>query len=304
MLNIYFLSGKITSLEKKFIDYEKLKKIVESKTFEEFVNLLEGSFFKLSSNISNPEDIIKFFENERMKMIEEIEKTFDIEIKKFFLLKYDYFNLANLIKGKEIFSPYGTINFYNLKEAFEKNDFSKIPEFLNDTFKIIKTKNSVEEKLLFIKNDYYEKIYKIAEIISKFIKNYVRIEIDFANLRTYLNKKMAGKKIEISDLIKNGKIKREIFLDEGKLWEKLKLEYKKVQTPLNEENIEVERYGTVIDYIKKGRVKPDTVDKLISFYIAKEIEIENLQRISLSKFYKQEEDFLKKIFIPPYQYRE
>mgnify|MGYP001396212068 CR=1 FL=1 len=53
MLDIYFLSGKISSFEKKFIDYEKMKRIIECKTFEEFIVLLEGTFYKLPSGISN-----------------------------------------------------------------------------------------------------------------------------------------------------------------------------------------------------------------------------------------------------------
>lgn len=304
MLDIYFLSGKINSLEKKFIESEKLKKIVESKTFEEFVNILEGSFFKIPSHIANPDEIFKFFENERMKLVEEIEEINDEKIIIFFLLKYDYYNLSLLIENKDDFSFYGTLNFYTLKYAFEKNDLSKIPEYLKEGFLICKSKNSIEEKLLFLKNSFYKKIYEIAEILSEFIKNYVRIEIDFANVQNYLNRKLHDKKTDIRDFIKGGFIKPEKFLDETSLLESISLKYKNLELPLNEENIEKERYKILIKYLKEGRIKPYGIDKIISFYLAREIELENLQRIAISKFYRVSESFLNKILIPPYQYKE
>ncbi|HOM27703.1 MAG TPA: V-type ATPase subunit [bacterium] len=304
MLDIYFLSGKINSLEKKFIDGEKLKKIVESKTFEEFVNILEGSFFKIPSNLSSTDEIFKIFENERLKLIEEINKINDEKIIIFFLLKYDYYNLSLLVENKDDFSPYGILNFYILKYAFEKNDFSKIPEVLQEGFAICKSKISLEEKLISLKNSYFEKIYCIANEISEFTRNYIKIEIDFANIQNYLNKKLNEKKIYIDDFIKKGFIKRENFLDDAGLWEAISLKYKKIEIPLNEETVERERYKVLIEYLKEGRVKPYGIDKIISFYKAREIEIENLQKLTISKFYRESEVFLKKIIIPPYQYRE
>lgn len=303
MLDIYFLSGRISSLEKKFIDYERLKKIIESKTFEEFINLLDGTFYKFPV-VSNLEEILKFFENERLKIVKEIRETFEDEILDFFLLKYDYYNLAVIVEGKESYSFYGTVNFYKLKEGYEKNDLSVIPEILIDAFRIIKSKEAIDEKLLLLKIDYYRKIYKIAESISEFLKNYVKIEIDFANIETYLNKVLYEKRIEGKDIIENGEIKKEKFFDDEKFWQKLKTKYKKIKLPLNEKNFEIEKYIALMDYLKEGRIKPYGIDKIISFYIAREIEIENLKKITISKFYRQDEDFIKSIMMPIYQYKK
>jgi vacuolar-type H+-ATPase subunit C/Vma6 len=60
----------------------------------------------------------------------------------------------------------------------------------------------------------------------------------------------------------------------------------------------------LIEFLKIGRIKPYGIDKIISFYKAREIEIENMQKIAISKFYRESEDFLKKISFPLYQYRE
>ena len=302
MLDIYFLSGKINSLEKKFIDYEKCEKLIESKTIEEFVNLIEGTFFKLPSHIMKVEEIFEFFENERIKLLEEIKKIFDGKFLYFFLLKYDYNNLANLIENKNNFFICGITDFYILKDAYINNNFSKIPEIFKDIIIKIKSQNQVEEKLLTLKIDYYEKIYEISKKISDFINGYVKIEIDFANLGTYLNLKLFEKKIEVEKFIKSGKIKRESFLDEEKLKKSFFSVYKN-QLILSEEEIEMERYKMVIDYLKYARIKADGIDKIVSFYLAREIEIENLQRLTISKFYKQDENFLRKIMIKPYQYK-
>ncbi|MGB9677665.1 MAG: V-type ATPase subunit, partial [Candidatus Ratteibacteria bacterium] len=261
MLDIYFLSGKINSLEKKFINSEKLKKIIESKTFEEFINILEDSFFKIP-HLSSCSEIFDFFENERMKLYEEIKKIGDDRIINFFSLKYDYYNFSLLVENKDNFSFYGIINFSTLKYAFEKNDFSKIPEILLEGFAICKSKIPVEEKLLSLKNNYFKKIYEIANDISEFTRNYVKIEIDFANIQTYLNRKLHEKKFYIDDFIKGGSIKIENFLDDISLWDAVSLKYKKIEIPLNEENVERERYKILIEYLKEGRIKPDGIDKI------------------------------------------
>jgi len=303
MNNIYFLSGKIISLEKKFIDGERLKKIIESKTFEEFVNALEGSFFKIPS-VSNASGILNFFESERIKLFEEIRKINDERIINFFSLKYDYYNLSLIVLNKENFSFYGVLKPYTLKYAFEKNDLSKIPDILFESFAICKSKIPLDEKLLYLKNDYFKKIQIIAEKISKFTENYLKIEIDFANIQNYLNRKLSEKKINKNDFIKGGFIRIENFIDEASLWKEISFKYKKIEIPLNEENIERERYKTLIEFLKIGRIKPYGIDKIISFYKAREIEIENMQKIAISKFYRESEDFLKKISFPLYQYRE
>jgi vacuolar-type H+-ATPase subunit C/Vma6 len=302
MLDIYFLSGKINSLEKKFIDYEKCNKLIESKTIEEFINLLEGTFFKFPTSSPKIEEIFKFFENERVKLIEEIIKTFEGEIQSFFILKYDYYNLGILLENKKNYSFYGSVNFYILKEAFENNNFSKIPKILKDTIVKIKRKGEDKEKLLILKNDYYEKMYEISEKISNFINGYVKIEIDFANLNTYLNFKLFEGKVEMAKFIRNGKIKIENFLDEKKLKKSFFSEYGK-ELVLSEEELEIERYKVISYYLKEGRIKPDGIDKIVSFYLAREIEIESLQRLTISKFYGKEEDFLRRIIVPVYQYR-
>ncbi|MCX7916584.1 MAG: V-type ATPase subunit [bacterium] len=303
-MDIYFLSGKINSLEKKFVDYEKIKKILASKTFEEYVNIMEDTFFKIPIHITSPEEILNFFEHERIKLYEEIKKIQDEQINIFFFLKYDYHNLSILLLKKETFSLYGIINFYDLKYAFEKNEIRKIPYFLKEGFEICKSKRSLEEILLGLKNNYYKKIYEIAQNISDYIKNYIKIEIDFENIKTYLNKRLNEERLSINDFASFGFIKKEYFLNDEELWKAIKTNYKGINTTLGEINIEDERYKILIEYLKEGRVKPDGIDKILSFYLAREIEILNLQRITIAKFYKKDESFLKNIILPPFQYKK
>lgn len=303
MADIYTLSGKISSLEKLFITEAHLKKIISAKTFEEFINCLEGTFFSFPS-ISSPDEIFEFFEKEREKLVEEITRNLDEKIRTFFLLKYDYHNLRVLIEGKQEFSYYSILNFYILKKKVEgKIDYSQIPEFLHNAIGIVKSEKKLEEKLLNLKRNYYENLYKIAKGICEFLKNYVKIEIDFANLHIFLNKKLGEIPLKVSDLIDNGNIEREKFLNDEKLRNSLTQIYKGISVPVNEENFEIERYKTLIFYLKNARIIPDGIEKVLSFYIAREIEIENLQRIAIFKFYSQPEDILKKIVIPPYQYK-
>ncbi len=304
MIDIYFLSGRINSLEKKFINEEKLKKILESKTFEEFVGYMEDTFFNFSFLHSiNYDEIVSFFENERLKLIEEIKKNFEFEypIYPFFLLKYDYHNLYIILENKKDFSLYGTVKFYMLQESIEKKDFSKLPEYLISGSRILILNKSLKEKFLLLNKSYYEELFNLAEKISEFVRNYVKIEIDFANLKTYFNSLIFEEKIEKDFLIPNGKIKIEDFLDREKLLKKFNSEYKFLSFPVPE-NLLISKYNAEIRFLKEGRVKPFGIDKIISFYLAREIEIENIFRITLGKFYKFEEVFYKKTYIFPYSY--
>ena len=71
---------------------------------------------------------------------------------------------------------------------------------------------------------------------------------------------------------------------------------------MDEENFEIERYKVIMNYLKKGRVIPYGIETIFSYFVAREIELDLVQRLFTGKFYNVETAILKKWVIPPYQW--
>ncbi|MCD6408460.1 V-type ATPase subunit, partial [bacterium] len=158
-MDILVECGKIKVREKYFLSQVDIDKLIGAKNFNEFISVLEKSFYKIPSGITSSVQIIDFFEKEREKLIDEIEKNTTEEIYTIFTLKYDFHNLKLLAEKKEekqMISLYSRVDYYSLKESVEKKDYRKIPEYLNKSIKILSDEKMVlEEKLLKLKKEYY-----------------------------------------------------------------------------------------------------------------------------------------------------
>jgi len=300
-MDIYSEIGRIKSLEKKFLTLSQLQALIETKSLNEFVSITENSFYKIPPSVLNIGEIYEIFDNERIAIYDEIEKHCP-SLTKIFLLKNDFLNLKIILEGKNDYILPSNIPGQILKMYIEERK-AQIPDFLNESVKILKGENDIEEKLLQLKNEYYNQLYKfLKEFNSRFIINYVKIEIDFANLATFLLKNKKEEKIVPDILIKNGNIKREKFITKENIFNAFKIEYKNIEIPLNEENIEFERYKVVINHIKRGRIISNGIEAIFSYFVAREIELECVQRLFFGKFYNIDENILKKWVIPPYQW--
>lgn len=300
-MDIYSESGRIKSLEKKFLTYQQIQKLIEVKNITEFTAITEKSFYKLSSNITSADEISEFFNKEKENFYKEVEK-YAPSLFKIFLLKNDFFNLKLIAEGKENYVYPGNLPGTILKRSVEERKI-EVPDFLKKGVEIVKGKKDIEEKLLNLKNEYYIQLYNILNSYrSEFIERYGKIEIDFANLSTYILKKRKDEKIIISFLIKGGNIKREKFLQQENLFKSFKSEYKIIKTPVDEENFEIERYKVIMNYLKKGRIIPYGIETIFSYFVAREIELDLIHRLFTGKFYNVETEILKKWAIPPYQW--
>jgi len=157
-MDIYSESGRIKSLEKRFLTYQQIQKLIEVKSLTEFVALTGKSFYKLPSNVSSAEEVSEFFNKERENFYREVEK-YAPSLLKIFLLKNDFFNLKLIAEGKENFVYPGNLPGQILKRSVEERKI-EVPDFLKKGVEIVKGKKDIEEKLLNLKNEYYIQIYK------------------------------------------------------------------------------------------------------------------------------------------------
>ncbi|MCD6408270.1 V-type ATPase subunit, partial [bacterium] len=99
----------------------------------------------------------------------------------------------------------------------------------------------------------------------------------------------------------DGKIPPDFFEEEEKLWKKVFSEYK-MKTPVDTKNFEIEKYRVIMEHIKKARIIPYGIEVIFSYYLAREIELETVERITLGKFYNIETSLMNKWKFSPYQY--
>lgn len=301
-MDIYSESGRVKSLEKKFLTSQQIQRLVEAKNIGEFVSIAEKSFYILPLTVSDIEEIIEYFSKERESFYEEIEKHAP-SLLKVFLIKNDFFNLKLIAEGKEDYIYPGNLPPQILKRSVEEKRI-EVPDFLKKAIIILKMEKDIEEKLLRLKNEYYSQLYNLlTNFNSDFITGWGKIEIDFANLSTFIIKRKKEEKIDKKDFIENGNLKREKFINEEILFKSLKSHYREIKIPVNEENFQIEKYRITMNYIKRGRIIPSGIETVFSYFIAREIEMETVQRLFSGKFYNIEESRIKNWVIPPYQWR-
>ncbi|RKY30841.1 MAG: hypothetical protein DRP67_03705 [Candidatus Omnitrophota bacterium] len=302
MKDIIFESGRIKSLEKKFLSRTDFEKIIDAPDFKSSLSEIEKGFYRLK-DITLCQQIINFFESEREKLIKEIEQTLPENLSNFFKIKYDFHNLKVFlkerfgIKGNEIYSFSGIVDPYSLKYSLENRDFDIIPEILKDTlmeFAEIKSDNP-DTYFSFLRKEYYRIIKNLIEKEKNgFLNGYISIEIDFANISSFLLKKQKD------ELIDGGNIKKEDFYDEKKLWKSVKEFYPYVEVPIKEKDYEKVKKNAIINFLKSSRRIGYGIEVIFSYFSARFIEMENLQRILIGKFYNLPSQILKDWIIDCY----
>ena len=302
MKDIIFESGRIKSLEKKFLSRTDFEKIIDAPDFKSSLSEIEKGFYRLK-DITLCQQIINFFESEREKLIKEIEQTLPENLSNFFKIKYDFHNLKVFlkerfgIKGNEIYSFSGIVDPYSLKYSLENRDFDIMPEILKDTlmeFAEIKSDNP-DTYFSFLRKEYYRIIKNLIEKEKNgFLNGYISIEIDFANISSFLLKKQKD------ELIDGGNIKKEDFYDEKKLWKSVKEFYPYVEVPIKEKDYEKVKKNAIINFLKSSRRIGYGIEVIFSYFSARFIEMENLQRILIGKFYNLPSQILKDWIIDCY----
>ena len=302
-------SGKIKSLEKTFLTLPFLKKLTGTPDIYVFLSELERSFYPLPKTFNNAKEVISFFDAEREKLLQEEKKSLSYELVCFFAMKSDFHNLRVFVKElfgeeqKETYSFSGMVEPFTMKEAFMTGNTARIPVILKKTVREASKLEStnVNDYFLFLQKRYYRISRKLIESQhSEFLNEYIKIETDFINLSTFILKKSCAEKIQKKELLEYGKIRPEKYMEEETLWKSVNSEYPGIKTPMTEENFEKEKDAAIINFLKQARSIPYGIEVIFSYYVAREKEINNLQRLLIGKFYNVPPEILKNWIITPY----
>lgn len=305
------VSGKIKSLEKKFLTAAEIVKLVQAKTFGEFMGMLSGSHYQPPQNISEIEELSGFFENASVLLIEEMRKNLSPALYRYFLLKYDFHNLKiisvmqDTAKAERNYSALSMVDYFTIKEAFQSKNYKDIPAYLKPALSAVSVMQDKEDISIHLKKAYLKTAAGLLKgFDSGFIDDYLRIETDFANISTFIQQDMADTgKGGAEIFIEGGKIRKEKFSAGEILWDAVNSAYKgTVTTPVTAEDYDIERYKALINHIKSGRVFPSGIETIFAYFAGRQIEMDNIRRLAEGKFYNASPDVLTQWVIPPYQY--
>lgn len=310
MDDIIAVSGGIKSLEKKFLATDELARAVQSKSFGEFAGLLANSRYRMPQSPAKAEELTEFFETLTADLVKEMHKNLPVEIYRYFLLRYDYHNLkliaetdADAAKKEKNYAVHSSSDYFTLKSALENNNYKDVPAHLKDALSFISKNREAEGLLLSLKKMYYRTAGELLRgFHSGFIDNCLRIEIDFANISTFIQEKMAGVQAGKDFFIDGGNVKKERFSTEEILWDAVGKQYQKVAVPVTAEGYDIARYTAVMDYVKAGRLVPYGIETVFGYFVGRQAELDNVRRMALGKFYNVDPKILSEWAVPPYQY--
>lgn len=286
-----------------FHDYERL---LDSE-IEQVINLLGEKKYDIS--VKNSQEILFKEEHNLMKQILKLVK--DQELKEYFSLPFDFFNLKYLYKGKmkeENFeglklSSYGVLDKEKLKKLYQGEEIGDLPPVLAQAMKNfnqdLSSKSPFESDLLWdkylhqfyldqsqkLKSDYLFKIHSLKIDLLN-ILNLFRIKSFDKEYKVYEKTFIKGGQLELyvlSDLYKEDSDVIAAKLDYLDYAEKIKkgLEgYKKTGSYSDLEK-ELEEY--FLYYLSQGANRFFGYEGIIAYYWLKANELSNLHLLLTAK---------------------
>ena len=305
-----FSTARVRSVEKNMLTRERAEKMIDAKTTEDALRVLDDINYGYGNEAiasNNYEEVLT----------EEHKKTYDfitsiapeLEYFNMFLFPYDYHNLKVIMKAEylgidasDTLVDTGSIDLKVLKYSVKERDFSAFTENMENALKEIietfpKTNDPQIIDIIFDKYCYNEMLKSAEETKSDFIIDYVRMQIDAINLKTYVRLKKMNKSWDFFTkvFLHGGKIHEQVFIksfDEPfeKFAEQLSAYgFKELFLEGTESLTETGMFTTleklldnkIIEHIKNAKYIPFGIEPLAGYLIAKDNEIK-IARIILA----------------------
>lgn len=305
-----FSTARVRSIEKNMLTRERAEKMIDAKTIEDALRVLDECDYGYGIEPIVPNDYEKLLTDEHKKAYDFI-MTIAPELNyfKMFLYPYDYHNLKVLMKSEYLGIDFssslvdtGSIELKTLKYALKERDFTKLTEIMGKALKEVievfpKTMDPQLIDIIFDKNCYDEMLKSAEQTNSLFIEDYVRLQIDTINIKTHVRLKKMNKSWDFFTkvFIPGGKINEQVFFSNfNEPYEKFSDQlaaygFKEVfllGTQALEETglftlLEKLLDNKIIQYVKDSKYIPFGIEPLASYLIAKDNEIK-IARIILA----------------------
>lgn len=305
-----FSTARVRSVEKNMLTRDRAEKMIDAKTTLDALRVLDDISYGYGGEAIDPNDY-------EMILTEEHKKTYDfitsiapeLDYFNMFLYPYDYHNLKVIMKSEylgidadDALVDTGSIELKMLKYAVKERDFSSLTENMEAALKEIietfpKTNDPQLIDVVFDKYCYEEMLSSAEKTKSDFIIDYIKLQIDAINLKTYVRLKKMKKSWDFFTkvFLRGGKISEQVFIksyDEPfeKFAEQLSAYgFKEIFLEGTESLEETGMFTTLeklldnklIQHIKNAKYVPFGIEPLAGYLIAKDNEIK-IARIILA----------------------
>ncbi|WP_027632343.1 V-type ATP synthase subunit C [Clostridium hydrogeniformans] len=220
--------ARLRVLETRLLNKIKIERMIDSSSALEALKVLqETEYGNLMGNVKRAEDYDDLLREELKRVIS---LAYEITPEKSFVdimtLKYDYHNLKVLLKAKALKSDLdhllmemGTVPLEKLKLSIVSENLKELPDTMREAIEKAQSdfKESMDPQVIDIILDryLYKDILRTAEDTEfDFIKDYVKNNIDFINIKTYIRLKQQKKEAKFFKevFLQGGNLKEEVFI--------------------------------------------------------------------------------------------
>lgn len=207
------ISARIRAMENTLLTRERMERILEARTEEEAVKILEECGYSGLED-ATPEGIDASLLAARQEMLRDLGDSLpDQGFLDIFRLKYDYHNVKTLLKARlagvkaeHILMNLGRISPQELTAAMESGDLDALPGLLGpaaaEAKEILDTTRDGQLSDIALDRWYYREMEAIAKASgSGFLEGFVRLQIDAANLRALVRTIRMGKNADFLKLV-------------------------------------------------------------------------------------------------------
>jgi len=315
--------GKIRAREVRLLDFHKLISILEAESVEAALKSLADTDYAEGLAEIKGEDDFDWHLSLQMERVYELisELTQDPELTDLFIVRNDFHNMKVAFKkkwGAVIDEKYylvpTKVKREELLEAVETGIFDRLPPLFAGALQRMGTVYSSEKNFQLVDTT-LDKIYLShclgvsRQAKCEFLENFFSIQIDLANIRTFLRLKEMGKGRDYLEkcLIPGGVLEKGDFLRlfAGSLESFLDILRFKDYYEIVKSGVEDwKRSGSfshleklfddhLLSFVKKAKYITFGIEPLIGYLVAKETEVKNLRTIMVGKFNRLSQEIIK-----------
>ncbi|SHH55897.1 V/A-type H+-transporting ATPase subunit C [Clostridium collagenovorans DSM 3089] len=305
--------SRLRVLEKRLLDKSKIERMIDSASADEVLRILsETEYANLMSDVKRAEDYELLLSKELKRVYSLIyEISPDKTIIDIMSLRNDYHNIKVLLKGKALdkdldylLMPDGNMDVNELKSAIQSGDLRDLNPMakmaIEEVNKIFADTKDPQQIDIIVDRYMFAHMLDMAKTTKMdFLIDYVKITIDFTNIKTLIRVKKQQKDV---------KFLREVLIDGGtisldkftiSLNDSLENFMSKIRATKYFDIIKVgiEEYistnkltalekicdNYIMDYIKKAKYITFGAEPLIAYVLAKETEIKIIRIIMVGK---------------------
>lgn len=304
-----FSTAWVRSVEKNMITRERAEKMIDAKTIEDALRVLNDCYY---GNGNEADDYEKLLAEEHKKTYDLIVSVApDSEYFNIFLYPYDYHNLKVIMKSEylgidasDILVDTGSIDVKTLKYSVKEREFLALTENMQKALNEIiedfpKTNDPQIIDIIFDKYCFDEMLSIATKTNNRFLIDYVKVQIDTINIKTYVRLKRMKKSWDFFSkvFLPGGNIHEQVFIKNyaepyEKFAEQLQAYgFKDVLLEGTEALTETGKFtkleklldNKLMEHVKDAKFVSYGIEPLVGYLIAKDNEIKIVRIILAGK---------------------